>query len=367
MFDSLLKYSLKIGGDLRTVEFLKDLRGVKSKDGETSEETDKLVRETEILRAQAFDDEFYGVLKSVVKIHFGGAGAKVGLILPDSAFFTDTFKVPLIKGKTESAVGVAIDALYKNADELEVRTFPLSQNRQTATFGALGIKRETLKKLRSALEEDGVSVPEITSEASATVACVSALNPKLRNANYMLIDVKADATKYIYVNGGIAVGSLSLPFGTKVLSKDYINQENSLFNHRSAESVVVKAQEKAKKNRVLSDAETGNALAGKRRKAPKILSRERPQTEEGFVYENFRPTIKYALEILSGNPELSPSEPLKNVYLNIPEEYGFLFDMIRSENLSLSFEPLALSEEVKADLALYGGFYLKKYNKLTDF
>ena len=126
--------------------------------------------------------------------------------------------------------------------------------------------------------------------------------------------------------------------------------------------------EKAKKKRVSDTGEGENLSQQKRRKVPKFAMGEKPQSEEDFMYENFRVCVKNALEIIRANPELTAVEYPKAIYINLSDEYGFIFDRLKSEKNAFPFEPLVLNEALQdgISLAVYGGFYLKKYNKANN-
>ncbi|MBO4323244.1 MAG: hypothetical protein J5836_01135 [Clostridia bacterium] len=364
MFDSAIKNAIVINSDLNVVEFYKDVRGQKKGRGNSEP---KIAHEAEVFKTIAFDDEFFEVLKNMVKLHFGGGNAKVALVLPDSLFFTDLFKSPVVKGRTESFINVMVGTLYKNYAELKVKQFLLAQSKQSVTYGIFGTRQELLKKVCQAVEGGGVSVAYTTAFSCAAAAGAAALEPKLRSASYLLLNVEENATNYVYVIGGRTVGFYSLPFGAASFSKDSLDQEFDLFARKAALSVVIKAEEKAKNKRVSEDDE---ALAKKLGKGvPRFVSTENFTSEEDYIYENFRITIKYALEIIKNNPELTAVEYPKAVYVNVPRKYGFIYDRLRSEGGSVSFEPFAPAEEMQENvsLAVYGGFNLKKYNKSNNF
>ena len=102
------------------------------------------------------------------------------------------------------------------------------------------------------------------------------------------------------------------------------------------------------------------------------MQREAPTSEEGYVYENFRIFLKWTLDFISNNATLVNLGEIDTVYVNMPQENAFLYDMINAdeEEHKVRFLPLLDSAEqdnAARNLDLYGGFYVKQYNKINNF
>lgn len=390
MFDRLMSSVISVDADLETIHFYNAEKGNKG----------EVRHSVEVYKTKAFDGDFYELLKKVVKIHKGNSLNRAVLIMPDSTFFTDTIKIPVVNKKSmTSSLGVAIDAIYSNARDIKYKTFVLSQNKQVATYGVLGVRKEVLNKTISAIESEGVNIVGTTFATNSTVNGAIALNGKLKNSTYMLVDVKERQTRFALVISGRTCGFYSLPFGFSTFSDSVVNDELKLFDHFAADLLVLDSKEKAKKSQPTSskqavggenslesadlDENEGQADEGDResqranfrfkrfnRKLPKYMLRDEPTTDEGYIYENFRPILKWTLELLKNNPDLTAVAEPKNVYVNMPNKYSFIFDKIKDEgNLDVSILPLCngdVNPDKALNLELFGGFYLKKFNKFNN-
>ncbi len=392
MFDRVLSSVISIDGDLETIHFYNALKGNKG----------EIKHNVEVYKTKAFDGDFFELLKNVIKIH-KGSEANINrsvLVLPDNSFFTDTIKIPVVSKKNMvSSLGLAIDAIYNNARDLKYKTCLLSQNKQVATYGLVGIRKEILNKTISAIESEGVNVVGTTFASNSAVNGAIALNGKLKNSTYILVDVKQNKTIFAYVISGRTCGYYTLPFGYSSFSENFVNDELSLFDHFSADLTVYNSKEMAKKSqgataKPISEAEIldknpnnaddeGQAEEGEEggqrstfrfkrlnRKLPKYMLRPEPQCANDYVYENFRPIIKWTLELIKNNSELSAIAEPKNVYVNLPNKYSFVLDKIKAEgDMGVSFVPLCYGEvspDKTNNLELFGGFYLKKFNKFNN-
>ena len=108
------------------------------------------------------------------------------------------------------------------------------------------------------------------------------------------------------------------------------------------------------------------------RKLPKFMLRPTPTNREGYMYENFRMFVKWTLEFIASNPGITALGAPEAVYVNMPEEYNFLYDMVNAEaeENGVVFAPLfteAPDEVIKKNLELYGGFFTRQYNGVNNF
>lgn len=351
-----------------------------------------------------FSEEFFQKLDKAIKSYLQRNPSismeKVSVVLPDRVFLMDTINVPAIGKKAmENSLEVAIGAVYKNKKELRYRTYPLAQNKQFSTFGLVGVRKEILDKLEDVCEANQIGIQNITFAASAAACGAMALNPKLRNDTFLLLDIKESSARFAFVNKGRVVGAYNLPFGDSILYKSRLVSEDLLFDHAGGELLVLNATEKARAKQLtmmeeeaVTDSDempqetedeteelfAGGASAGGRRtgrKLPKFMQRELPTDREGFVYENFRIFLKWTLDILANNPTITSFGQIDTVYVNMAKEYDFLFSRLSAEEEEngVKFAPLLsgngysnLSVDAR-DLELFGGFQLKQFSKLNNF
>lgn len=353
---------------------------------------------------QVFSEEFFEKFDRILRAYQQKNAAaplqKVSVVLPDHVFLTDTIDIPNIGKKAmENSLELAISALYKNKNELKYHSFPMAQNKQFATFWLVGMRKDLAAKITNVCAENNISVQNITFAANAMVNGAFVLNPKVKNGTFVLLNVRENASRVAFVNKGRTIGGYSLPFGYSMLYKSRLAAEDLLFDHASAELLVLNAKEKAKAKQLTMmgeeiladpDEEQSNASVfagneehefdvfdGKRtgRKLPKFMLRETPTEREGFVYENFRIFVKWTLELIASNPEITNLGTIDTVYVNLPRTYDFLYDMVNAEEgeNGVKFQPLLTGASYDSsaagakDLELFGGLYVKQFNKTNNF
>ena len=130
------------------------------------------------------------------------------------------------------------------------------------------------------------------------------------------------------------------------------------------EEVLVDSDEQAQQT-AESAATAENGKAG--RKLPKFMLRETPNSSEGYVYENFRIFVKWALNLIANNSRITALGEIDTVYVNLPEAYQFLFDMVKEEEAENKVKFLPLVAGGVNDLDLFGAFHVKQYNKNNNF
>ncbi len=354
--------------------------------------------EQERYKAKPFEQDFYEMLKNSVALRFKNAqrSGRVALILPDSLFLMDTIKIPIIQKKAmANSLNLAIDALYKNSREIKFITSPLTRDKKTATYAILGVRKEIIAKVTDAIERAGASLSGITFSASAMVNGAMAINSKLKTASYVLLDIKEDVSFFAFVVRGKVMGYYSLPFGYSIIKDDSVKDEISLFDHTAGDLLVLNADEKAKSKHITSfddkdsqdetiesldldeELEEDNQRVGalyKRlnRKLPKFMLRPTPNTKEGFEIENFRPFVKWTLELLRNNAEILALGSTDTVYVNMPDKFNHILKTVNVEQgqNKVTFQPLSQNKQNEtggANLSLYGGLLIKKYNTKNNF
>lgn len=397
MFDSALSAVICVNTDNQTINFYAHLGGNSC--------SHLAVR----YNSQPFDDVFFQKLDRILQGYRqknpNVALAKVSLVLPDHIFLTDIVNVPSLGRKaTDNSLNLAIDAIYKNTDELKLHTYPMTQNKQTATFGLVGARKDLLQRITDVCAANGVGIQNITFTANAMANGAFALNPKLKNGTFLLLDIKESSARFAFVNKGRTVGRYSLPFGYSMLYKTRFAAEDVLFDHSSGELLVLNAKERARAKQltitgeeVLQDedamdnqdviefnaaGEDGELLGSDARatsrggrKLPKFMLRDAPSDGDGFMYENFRIFMKWTLDLIAGNPDIIAQGPIDTVYVNMPRTLNFLFDMVNAEaeENKVKFAPLIAgasfdsSAAFARDLELFGGFHVRQFNKINNF
>ncbi len=391
----------------------------------------KAVCVTENFRHHVMDDDFSSALSALIKIHFEKkAFGRTAVILPDDLFFTDTIKLPVIQKKAmNSSLGFAFNTLYPNYKDLKYLSYPLYKDKKNAIYNVVGIRKEILDKVVSSLTSIGVDVAGVTFASNSSVDRAISFNPKMKNADCVLVDVKENYTRISLVVDGKAVAYYRLPFGYSKFSETEVYREETLFDHSATELLVLNAKEKAKNKKLTTYDSTPDALAMETffkkltgegeepdeegedllknngdvekedgsltspdesleetvqipvastertaktiKRLPKYMLRPTPEDAEGFVYENFRHVVKWALELARGNQEIFVTGTPKTIYVNMPERYSSMLEYVKGEgDNDIDFALLSVSEadkEQKEKLELYGGLYITKRNKFNVF
>ena len=362
--------------------------------------------ERETYKSKAFEDDFYQMLKNTVALRFKATGrsGRVALILPDTLFLTDNVKIPVIQKRAmDNSLSLAIDALYKNSKDIKIVTSPLGRDKKTATFSLVGVRKEIIAKITDAVERAGANVSGITFSANASVNGAMAINPKLKTANFMLLDIKQDFSSFALVIRGKTLGYYSLPFGYSAIKDNSVKNEISLFDHTAGDLLVLNAKEKAKRKQLTSlddeDLEEHDQMLGEdldedfddedlednegvqkvgalykrlNRKLPKFMLRPTPTTPQEFEFENFRVFVKWALELIRNNAEILAFGAPELVVVNMPDKFHHLLGLVNKEQSEnkIPFQPLLtnkLNQVNKDNLELFGGLYIKKYNRNNNF
>ena len=382
-------------------------------------------------KARPFTSDFYDKLGAVIaqyrQDHPEQKLTKASVVLSDSAVLTDTVNLPIINKKAmDTSLSASLSNLYGNSSDLKFNRALATQTKQNATYAVSAMRKDILVNVQKALSEQQVGVTNITYSSSATANAAMALNPKLKNGSFMILDIKEEFAKIIFVVKGKTVGFYTLPFGHKILYKTRVMPEDLLFDHSASELIVLNAKEKAKaKALTMAEDESENApveeetavvveedddwaeimpprpnrneededaefeaelLAeeendsefisrGRKkapRKLPKFMLRPTPTNREDFMYENFRIFVKWTLELIASNQTIINLGPPEAVYVNMPDEYYFLYEKVNLEveDNGVRFMPMLPGEKkeiVRKNLDLYGGFYTSQYNKFNNF
>ncbi len=350
-----------------------------------------------------FEKDFITSFANIVRIHFDKKSfGRTAIILPDSWFFTDTIKLPLIQRKAmKASLRFAFNTIYKNFKELRYMSYSLHKDKKNVVYAIVGAKKVVFERIFASLTQAGVDIAGITYATHAIVDKAISLNSKIKSGSSIVVDVKENCTTFGLVVNGKNISYFNLPFGYACFSDSVMYREESYYDHSSSELLVLNAKEKAKNKKlttydaeqevtedvsvedvektvIVSDDEIGVdqtiAFGNKKiklKKLPQYMLRHMPDTSEGFIYENFRPIVKWALELARGNQDLFVNGVPKNVFINLPNKFNCVFDKIKEEGGSkINFIPVSTAEsdsEQKANLAIYGGLLMGKHSRYNVF
>lgn len=380
----------------------------------------------------SFDEAFFTRFKEVISEFVAETPSesirKISLILPDNAVALDTVNVPTMRsrGSTKNAIALTLGEIYRNSADLKMQYHVAAQNRQYTTFSTAAIQKRILTGIYSICSENKMLVETTTFAASSTVGALTALNPKLKNANYLFLDVKDAYSRFVFVVNGRAVGFYQLPFGLEFLGGTRYVQEDMLFDHTMADLTVLNAREKAKAKKLTVLAESAEAFeaeaqaaepsakpaapeaesdlieepdapeaadsiaepftmtSGQRISAPKIMAKKTPrrlpkfmqrpipETAEEIINENFRVFVKWALSLLITNEKLTTLGMPEFVCVNLPDHLSFVLDNVNDHKQENGVEFRRIGNDnaartVLENLELYGGFFPKNIHQTNKF
>ncbi len=365
------------------------------------------------IKARFFDDEFYEEFTRCLTEYansnpsYAGKSAYVTVLVPNYLISTTSFNIPGINKKnTMNLFNVALESNYANFRELRMNNLMVKQNKQYATFCVALIRQKLLQGIYSACSSCNMFANILTYEASACGSAAASLNGKVANDACLLLDIKETESTLAYLNKGIVIGNLDLPFGWDIMKQPKVVAENMLFSHDVAELAVINAKEKAKaKQLTMMDAdnqqtdESGSGIDGDGglltdaapaaperqlnqtvktlpkktpRVLPKWMQRPVPDTQEGVAFENFRIFEKYVLEFIRANGRLTAIKEPSSVYVNMPEEFEYIYELVNQEidENKIKFEDLGIKKEkpiIKEHLELYGGLCADQFGMLNNF
>lgn len=375
-----------------------------------------------------FDEEFFKKFKEAVKEFTqnipSASVRKVTVILPDNAVLTDTVRIPTLKGfgQTKKMLEVTLKGLYRNYADLHIISHVADQNKQYTTYTVAAVKKQIVTSLFAACAEHKLLVDTLTYASSATVSGATLIDPALKGASFLFLDIKDIYSRFVFVAKGKTVGSYTVPFGLEFLRKPKVTQEDMLFDHSLAELTVLNAKEraKAKKLTIMALAEDPSEDASENegdslktieldneedaldevvegegaeseetvnlrpqatpkifarkspRKLPKFMQREIPEDEEGIAYENFRVLLKWALTLINENGNLTELGKPGCVCVNLPKDLLNILSKVNTEveENRIIFTRLPADKEaavVVENLELYGGLFPKQIVSTCKF
>ena len=358
-----------------------------------AENEDVLLIHSEDDKVLPFDNEFLDrlslLLQNQIKENPNMETQKISLVLPDQLFLLDTISVPVIHRKAmQHSLSLAIESVYKHTEELNLITYSIQQNKQTATFGLVGIRRDVLDGIRKVFADNGATVTGVTYASNAMTNAAMALNPKLRGSTFLLLDIKDHYARFAFVVRGCTMGYYDLPFGYKIMKNTIVSTEDTLFDYRAGELLVLNAKERARAKQLTMEGMIDSAQSDPEahaleanhdgsfhkigRKLPKFMQRPAPQSTEEYIYENFRIFLKWSLDLIANNPQIVSLDKIDTVYVNMPDKYRFLFDIVNRKHAgrAITFAPLLPTEterNLADNLELYGGLFLTRYNEANTF
>ncbi len=367
--------------------------------------------ETAAIKTRVFDDEFFKkfseILGNYAKKYPVDQNASATVVLPNNFVSTNIVNLPTMGKKTGDSLNVMLGELYKNREKLKINNAVMLQNKQYTTYAISIMNQDLLSKLYGVCAENRMTPHNITFAANAIINGVANLNNALSSKTYAFLDIKPESGTVILVNKGRTAGFYDLPFGYSIMQKNRLAAENMLFDFPEADLLVLNAMEKAKLKKLTmlendNAAQTAQAISeidGEQGEVevydselervnpdaiptqkvlpkkvplrlPKFMTRPMPSGEQEYAYENFRILIKWALNIIASNKS-NLLEPIDKVFVNLPAEFDYIFEMTNSEQEENGCEFVRFTarnaDNFLNNMELYGGFFDESPNYSNDF
>lgn len=348
---------------------------------ETKSEKNKYKHTIEHYNALPFVDEFFEKLAYIVKFYKDSnpkiAFDKTVLVLPNSLICTDIVSIPPVRRMLiNSSLALAINSIYSNSDQLKFSSYPISQTKQTLTFGLVGIRQDIFLRIKKIFSENQINLIAVTYAANSSVNFLLSMNSKLRASSFLYMDVRMDTTEFAFVVKGQTVGFYTVDAGFEVFNDDKPLTESEILSHFHAKRLIASALEKARKIEG-SDEEGSEIKIPRRRKRSEnrtvdAVIRRGEKVDHAIACENFEIFKKWALSLILSNPTITQQGDFNTVYVNLPPHLNYIFDTVNDKNEEgdIKFEcavpDLAKNFAGAEHPEIYGGLFAKQFNKQNN-
>lgn len=333
-----------------------------------------------------FDDEFFQQFKAAltdfVREHPWDGIRKITVLLPDSVVITDVIELPTLKGMVQERklLETNVATLYRNHKDLRIINRVAKHDKQNTSFAIAAVQKRIVSSIFAACSGNKLLVDTLTFASNAAVSGAALLNPKLKSASYLFLDMKDSYARFVFVAGGHVVGYYPLPFGMDLLRAEQVIGEDMLFDHSYTEMVVRTARSKAQALLSADADENGDAAfvpkLQKVEKTPRVLpqfmQRPAPQSGSDVCYENFRVFVKWALTLIQENEKLTALGKPQFVCVNLPADLVPILDRVneKAEENGITFTALpceGMAAQLIGNLELYGGLFPKQMGRSNIF
>lgn len=339
-------------------------------------------------------------------------------VLPHNLYGVDYISLPTMKkARLDDSFKTELRAMYKNYDALSFQSMDIFSGKSSVTYRVIFARRDLLDSLKSCFSAINVQIGRFLPYGAAVLEGASKLNPAVRKTACLVLDI---GEKYSYISAcgrETLLGGMEIPFGAEALSDARVMPERVLYQHDSAELLVINARERAKSTKLTmainledeyiddsvlndedeiapdpvpsdithvgeehtsdadlqydddaDDAEPMEENAGIAavktlrksavRQLPKFMRREEPTTRDGYILENFR---LFERRVLLTAREMSLNDyfpRVETVYLSMPDRFAFVADEMNRDNPALKWSYLQKNGEGSDDLPTFGALNL---------
>ena len=145
--------------------------------------------------------------------------ADVFFVLADNFISTDVIVLPVMPpAKLKTALNSELRKTYPHFETLHFSTSTLQKNKKRVVFGVTMISKTIIQDCVLVAKKYGLNLKNISYSSNAIVNGVLQFGEKLKQENFLLLDIKETQSSIIYVANKKTACVFGLPFGQNVLS-----------------------------------------------------------------------------------------------------------------------------------------------------
>ncbi|MCD7729361.1 MAG: hypothetical protein LUI60_05545 [Clostridia bacterium] len=388
------------------------------------------------LFSEQFIGEFQSLLTEFIASNNIPRNTSAYLVMPDSTVGFETFDLPYMnKTKMLKALETELTNEYgTNLKDKKISRFVITSTHQFTTYGVVIFDRNIIMKLNKVLYDVKLFPRAATYDGNSVVNSVLHFMPRSRGKSFVVADIRKDCTEIAVCSRGKTMGVANIPHGTDIINSPEVCDEYSVTDHTAADIAVINAREIAKAKTltmseeeqpasevaeetspvteetvkadvtdvkpdetedelededfteeeavleqpvqeqfVLPNAPKSKVYRKTKRRLPKFMQREVPETPEGIAYENFRIILKWILLYARQAHMTEYLNDPEYIVINLPEELHYLIDMANEEQGEggVPIRQLKGTEKrpavITANMDLYGASFTGSYNHNHNF
>ena len=176
------------------------------------------------------------------------------IIIPDEYFALTSISLPkLNKQLSLQNIKTELQARFNNVNELDFEFFPIAQKQDTNIYLIKYVRKEIISQFHKVFSSLKKELASVTPRCLASQRGLLAREPKLKQRNYVIMDVREQITYVTICENTTILSFHQFDFGKNILSTTNIAKEESLFNHKPAQLAVLKARAAAKAKKGIPD------------------------------------------------------------------------------------------------------------------
>lgn len=288
------------------------------------------------------DVEFFSKLETSLKECFentflGGVNA-FSIVIPDEYYALTTISLPkLNQNLSIQNLKTELQARFQNISDMDFEFFLIAQKQDSNVYLVRYIRKSVISQFHKIFTNLKKELLGITPRGVACYKKLLSIEPKLKQRNFILVDIK-EAVTYVSIYENVNMISYhKFDFGRQILSTSSVAKEESLFNHKPAQIAVIKARAAAKAKKGIPDdvADVAND--------EDVEFAESDSTDEfEIIMKNWDHFLKQIQIILDNDFFYKNHIKFDDILFNMPEDLHYIID-----NTSLESEFDETGMEVK--------------------